>query len=220
MPAPMVHLLVAKNIIRLGLPVKDMPRFYLGAIAPDAIHMRPGVDRTVKNATHLKPKSGQDIYPNHYSGFMSELIAANKNANEVFLLGYGIHVLTDRYWAQTVYRKFTEDYKNSAAPVEEMAKAYYYDMDIHEYELYHGHVKDSDIWQYLQAPAYADFLDLLTAGEIRLWNERVLNFFDAPENRYKFEGRPKYTGLSDIERFISSCAGLIAGNINVPSFRA
>ena len=217
MPSPMVHLCVAKNCIAWGYQVNDMPQFYLGAISPDAIHSRPGAGRAAKNHTHLMPPGmwWRDVNQNEYFKFMNEFIAANiNNTNVDFLLGYGIHILTDMHWTQTVYSKFVEDYKKSARPISEMQKAYYHDMDIHEYALYCQYIRNSDLWKCLQNPGYADFLDLLTAEEIKSWNERTQNWFDAPENQHKFEGEPKYISMLNTEEFISSCAGLIVSNIN------
>jgi len=194
-----------------------MPQFYLGAISPDAIHSRPGAGRPAKNFTHLMPPGAWwwDTNPDEYFKFMDGFITANKaNANEDFLLGYGIHILTDMHWTQTIYSKFMNDYQNSDRPMSEMQKSYYHDTDIHEYALYRKHISNSDIWQYLQNPACADFLDLLTAEEIKLWNERTRGWFDAPENQHKFEGNPRYIGALDIEEFIPACAELIVGKLN------
>ena len=219
MPTPMVHLLVAKNCVASGYQVKDLPQFYLGAISPDAIHMRQGANRLAKNVTHLIPSgitSWFDIDQNEYLTFMNGYIAANKsNVNADFILGYAIHVLTDMHWTYTVHSKFAEDYNNSEKPIEERAKAYYYDMDIHEYALYCKYFQNSDIWQNLQNPDYSDFLDMLTSEEIKLWNERVQSWCDNPENQHKFEDEPKYISALDIEKFISSCAELIVSNMNV-----
>ena len=38
MPLPMVHFGISRNLIRLLKP-KDISLFYLGSIAPDAVHV-------------------------------------------------------------------------------------------------------------------------------------------------------------------------------------
>jgi len=212
----MLHLRIAKNCIAGGCQVSDMPQFYLGAISPDAIHSRPGAGRLEKNVTHLIPSGPQpktywcDVDQNEYFNFIAQFVAANKHsANADFLLGYGIHILTDMYWTRTVYKKFMEEYEKSSSPISEMQKVYYHDTDIHEYAIYRNCINNSDIWQYLQIPHYANFLDLLTAEEIKLWNERTQNWFNAPENQHKFVGEPKYISALDTENFMSSCAELI-----------
>lgn len=45
MPLPMVHLLTARRWAQNRPALRDCPEFYLGVIAPDAIHTRPGVNR-------------------------------------------------------------------------------------------------------------------------------------------------------------------------------
>ena len=57
MPLPMVHLSVAHCLIQdHGYP--DSPTFYLGSIAPDAIHVRPGTAQKEKHVVHLVDQSG------------------------------------------------------------------------------------------------------------------------------------------------------------------
>ena len=224
MPLPMVHLSVAKQIADAGFPVKDLPQFYLGSISPDAIHMRQGMDFSEKMATHLIPagktkdSSWNDVDVNEYFKFMNDFFNANKcRANQGFLMGYAIHILTDMLWTKRVYQKFAADYKKSGAPVADQQKAYYRDTDIVDYILYNGSGWRRDVWQGLQDAEYSDFLDLLSAQEIELWNERARNFYNALENQYKFSGTPIYITKPDIENFISSCAEVILDNLKVAS---
>ena len=57
MPLPMVHLSVAHLLIRdHGYPAS--PAFYLGSIAPDAIHARPGTESRDKRRVHLVGEGG------------------------------------------------------------------------------------------------------------------------------------------------------------------
>lgn len=58
MPLPMVHLAVAHNILpNIDIAKPDM--FYLGAISPDAIHMREGSTRQDKIRTHLRSQDNE-----------------------------------------------------------------------------------------------------------------------------------------------------------------
>lgn len=40
MPSPMIHLSIAKNIITMGFQCVNLSQFYLGAISPDATHIK------------------------------------------------------------------------------------------------------------------------------------------------------------------------------------
>jgi len=213
MPLPMVHLSVTKKLADAGIPVNDLPQFYLGSISPDAIHMRQGADRLAKNITHLLPAekgkihSWEDRNEDEYFELMRDFMNANMNkTNADFLMGYAAHILTDMLWTKRVFGKFAEKFNMSGAPAEDKSKTYYHDTDIVDYLIYSGSNWRQDVWQCLQNAEYADFLDFLSAQEIKLWNERVLNWYVSPENQYKFSGTPKYITKTDIDNFISSCA--------------
>ena len=217
MPLPMVHLSVAEKMIGAGFPIKEQPQFYLGTLSPDAIHMRQDADRLAKNITHLLPAEKEKIHSwedrneGYYFEFVRDFINTNQaKASTDFLMGYAIHILTDMLWTKRVFSKFTEKFNMSDIFVQDKLKAYYHDTDIVDYQLCNESDWRSDVWQSLQGVAYSDFLNLLSAQEIKLWNERVLNFYDAPENQYKFSGTPMYITKPDIENFISSCAETIS----------
>ena len=227
MPLPMTHLSVANRLIEIGLQIKDESQFYLGAISPDAIHMRPNADRAAKNVTHLIPEGKRVIewYDTDEAECIKriiEFVASNKSTtNPDFLMGYAVHILTDMYWTTWVYQKFVVEYQKSdavyqksAAPPQDQQKAYYEDTDIVDYIQYTIAPWREDVWQLLQNTEYSNFLNLLSADEIKKWNERTLNWYTAPENQYKFEGTPKYITQQGIEDFIPKCAEAIASKIN------
>ena len=228
MPLPMVHLSVAKKLTDTGFPINDLSMFFLGSISPDAIHMRQGIEqqgiaRQSKMITHLLPlgKERADIEESAYIKIVNEFIRANQcTTNQIvvnrdFLLGYAVHVLTDVYWENSIWRKFKEEYEKSGVPIEGQRKAYYSDTDIIDYILYKEAPWQNNIWQHLQNSKYFDFLDLLSAKEIELWSERVLNFYDSPENQYKFKGESKFITQSDIESFVSVCVDAMGKDVVV-----
>ena len=205
----MVHLSVAKKIIDAGFNINKLSQFYLGAIAPDAIHMRKNNDRFDKNDTHLIPRGKKlaDVDNDEHFNFMMDFISNNKNRADFDLLwGYGIHILTDMYW-KCVYLNFVENYKKDTAPIQDERLAYYNDTDILDQMLFNECSWKNDVWQHLQSAAYSDFLNLLSAQEIKLWNERTLHWFDSGESQHK--NPIKYIAKSDIEDFIASCAETI-----------
>ena len=76
MPLPMVHLGIAKNIHDSGFSLTEVPQYYLGSIAPDAIHMRPTSEITAKNKTHLIPadRTRIDLDEGEYLRFLLDCI--------------------------------------------------------------------------------------------------------------------------------------------------
>ena len=63
MPLPMIHLAVAVGVHTLA-GREPSAAFLLGSIAPDAIHMRDGADRSDKERTHLEGRR----YPRRWLG--------------------------------------------------------------------------------------------------------------------------------------------------------
>ena len=111
MPWPMSHLYIAQNTFNF-IPIegKDISQYYLGTIAPDAIHFRQNYIRVQKAATHLyndileyndenfskKWKTNIEIFYNKYKSLI----------NISFLLGYCIHLIADVYYYDYIYKPF------------------------------------------------------------------------------------------------------------------
>ena len=99
MAFPLLHLLVADAYAKSRPALARDGAYYLGAIAPDAIHMRPGITKEVhKVRTHLFAK-GPDGLP--------EVMAYWYEVGRTpFDIGYGVHVITDRLWVGYYPRRF------------------------------------------------------------------------------------------------------------------
>jgi hypothetical protein len=210
MPNPMVHLSVAKNMLGLGFTPKDLSLFYLGAISPDAIHMRKDSDRAAKDKSHLLSggKSRKEIEESEYFALLEEFVASNKHkTNMDFLLGYCAHILTDMYWAAQVYVKFNDAYQRDTAPLQEKKWAYYNDTDILDQTLFNECGWRAEIWRELQSADCFDFLDILSKDEINAWNERTLHWYDSGESQHKNPVR--YITKTDAYGFIESCPSSI-----------
>ena len=209
MPLPMVHLCVAKNIMDAGLKIINLPQFYLGSISPDAIHMRQNADRLAKHATHLSAdKKWNEVNEDDFFIFICDFIEKNKSdADKDFLWGYGLHILTDMYWANRVYKKFTADYRKDASPVQDERMAYYNDTDIIDQMLHDECAWKDAVRRRLQNADCPDFLGLLTAGEIEDWKLRTLRWYESGESKHK--NPIKYITKPITENFIAECAETI-----------
>ena len=98
MPLSMVHLAVARKIINDFNGINNLPSFYLGAIAPDAIHMSEKQGEEAKQKSHLYSRNIQGIQ-NVYNYYSKKSNCIDSD----FLLGYCIHILTDIYWHETLF---------------------------------------------------------------------------------------------------------------------
>ncbi len=85
----MVHLLVARDWAARHPQYLESPEYYYGAIAPDAIHVRDGNDKSHKDAIH---------YGNWRGSHPEQMRAYWLERHTDFDVGYAIHCLTDGIW--------------------------------------------------------------------------------------------------------------------------
>lgn len=118
MAGVITHMVIAREIIK-RLPkdtIREESLFYLGNLAPDAIHAREGYVRAFKKHTHFRddildadfemPENRQLFHDR-----LAEFVAKYKDrTDELFdlYLGYAAHVLTDELFMLTVRREFCE----------------------------------------------------------------------------------------------------------------
>ncbi len=98
------HLAIADRIYELiGNRITDPALFYSGNIAPDAIHAKPGYQRSDKKRTHLTENiSGGDfqdpeklsIFHERVNSFIDTYYDPNDKFSDLYL-GYIIHLITD-----------------------------------------------------------------------------------------------------------------------------
>ena|GEM_PF-674327 len=100
MPFQMVHLSVARKAAML-VPgaIKDFSQYYLGSLAPDAVHFRADFTRELKRISHLccdDEPWGETI---DNEGWTENVLrfrrAYEGDAGMDFINGYCVHVLTD-----------------------------------------------------------------------------------------------------------------------------
>lgn len=121
----MVHLLAARNWAQMHERYLNDPDFYLGAISPDAIHIRDKGDKSNKNRIHLN---------NWLSPDPDEVVRYWKKHHTPFDIGYGIHVLTDAQWVPR-YRHRIPQLVLPGGKTD--MEAYYRDSVSTDYRLYH-----------------------------------------------------------------------------------
>lgn len=194
MAFPLLHLLVADAYAK-GRPALERDgAYYLGAIAPDAIHMRPGITKEVhKVKTHLFAK-GSDGLP--------EVMAYwYETGRTPFDIGYGVHVITDRLWVG-YYRKVFP--RLIGANGQTLAEIYQPDAAWIDRALYAGGAKARAFGPLLQSAPVPDAHPLLSGEEIDGWRRQVLALFDAVREFPR--GDPAVMTLSGVQAFIPEAA--------------
>lgn len=118
MAGVITHLVIAKEMLKL-LPegtIKDPGLFYLGTVAPDAVHAREGYIRAHKKHTHFRDDIPDKDFetPENYSLYINRLIDfinLNKDRDDGLLdlyRGYVVHILTDELFVLSIRKEFCD----------------------------------------------------------------------------------------------------------------
>jgi hypothetical protein len=210
MPLPMVHLSVAHRLVeRYGYPPSSA--FYLGSVAPDAIHKRPGTDRADKLAVHLVGEGGLD------GGRLCALLSRRGQGTDGaapiadMAAGYAGHVLTDVYWREDLILPFRAQHEErllrQQMSVDELRALYYNECDKVDLELYDRQPWRPEVWALLRAAQACDVDGLLSGDEIEGWRDRVLSWFEA--NRHKAGYTLQYLTLERVLAFVEDAAARV-----------
>ncbi|MGI6239629.1 MAG: hypothetical protein ACOYI5_08395 [Christensenellales bacterium] len=156
MAGSIIHLLAARAWARERPELADCPEFYLGAIAPDAVHVRAGVGKAEKQATHLGNHGKFDVKP------LADYARTRKSAFDV---GYLVHLLTDPFWV-AAYKQLPGLLK---ADGHTNPDVYYPEMERTERALL-----DPALLAMLKAARAPGDHPLFTANEIAAWRDRTV----------------------------------------------
>ncbi len=192
MPLPMVHLAVAVRV-KDKLKIEDDGAFYLGSIAPDAIHMREGASTEDKFRSHM--------------GMRGNLFENERNAKALigrsdFLTGYAVHLVTDMYWSREVGTAFKARFR-ARFPDADHAPAYYNDTDLADLALYRSEPWVPEVYAALESARGEAADDLLSAEEVEKWRLRQLHWFEQDFAHLK---PAEYITREEINRYIEFAA--------------
>lgn len=193
MALQMVHLLVAQRWAQAHDEYRDCPEFYLGAISPDAIHIRDGSDKSRKNEFHLYNWTSPDV---------EKVLEYWREHHGPFDVGYGIHVLTDAQWVPRFRSRLTQliypDGKLDTA-------TYYNDTYVTDFELYRERGGEAlfDLIERGEAPANHP---LLTRDEFCAWRADMLKMYrgECPKS-----DPVKYIDRAYVEEFVSDAQAML-----------
>lgn len=215
MPFQMTHLHIAKNIYqRFPETIKDLPQFYLGNIAPDAVHNRAGYISDYKKASHLcvgDERWGMLTNNDEWIESVSAYLYKNKSSdNYNFILGYCCHVLSDIYNNIAVWTPFRLEYPN------ELAKGYgglyHQESGKVEIELALRGENKANFWVHLERAKSTNLGDIIFAEEIEKHKENILY------NWYKNKEHPdissnKLVTIESTMNFVEDATNFIASKI-------
>jgi len=173
----MTHLHIAKNIHQLfPETIKDLSQFYLGTVAPDAVHNRAGYISDYKKASHLcvgDERWGMITNNDEWTESVLEFLYKNKNSDNCnFILGYSCHVLSDIYNNISVWTPFRLEYPD------ELTKGYgglyHQESEKVEIELALREENKNDFWVHLEKAKSTSLNEIIFAEEIEKHKENIL----------------------------------------------
>lgn len=165
MALTMVHLLVADLWARRHPEYLDSPEYYLGAVSPDAMHIRFHGDKSRKDEFHLY---------NWQSLHREPVVAYWRAHHTPFDIGYGVHVLTDCQWVPRYKAAFPE----MLLPDGKLdIDTYYNDTFVTDFALLNRDTRLQALLDKLEAAQAPDDHPLLTRYEFDEWRRAILDAY-------------------------------------------
>jgi len=201
----MVHLATADLLVQNGdLSPRDLPAYYLGSIAPDAIHMRENPAKDAKQISHLHARNPENI--GRIAAFLKDFPRYEaEGVSHDYLLGYAVHLLTDVYWELGFSAGFRQRYAADPQPVQDCFAAYYNDTDVADISLYNTLPRREVLWELLKKARGYDLPGLVSGEEADKWNARTLGWYDVPRSYLPV----RYATEQTVRDYIQLAAGLI-----------
>ncbi len=194
MALTMVHLLAADRWAQGHPAYRDCPEYYLGAISPDAIHIRDHDDKSHKDYIHLH--NWQLARPEEVAAYWREHASP-------FDIGYGIHVLTDGQWVP----RYRERLSGLLRPDGMLnVDIYYHDTWVTDFFLCRTRPELPRILGMIERAAAPEDHPLLTADELAAWRDMTVEMYrgDCPR-----QGAPQFVTPDYVLTFVEECVGLM-----------
>lgn len=190
----MVHLRVADLWARRHPEYLESPEFYLGAISPDAIHVRDHDDKSRKDEIHLY----------NWRTFHREPVEAYWRARHApFDIGYGVHVLTDCQWVARYRERLPQIIKPDGLVDVDI---YYNDTFITDFEMYDALPRLRQIIDMIETAVVPANHPLLTQYELTEWRRLMVNAYRGECPR---QGQVRYITRDYVKAFAEDSLALI-----------
>lgn len=194
MALTMVHLLAADKWAQGHPEYLSSPEFYLGAISPDAIHVRDHDDKSHKDEIHLF---------NWRSPKPENVIAYWHDHSTPFDIGYGVHVLTDAQWVP----RYVERLPGLLFPNGRLnINVYYNDNFQTDFALYRETPRARQLLAMVETAQAPSGHPLLTYDEFDQWRRDIA---EAYHGECKYHNPVQYITPEYVRAFIADSTDLI-----------
>jgi len=211
MPYAMTHLIVADNVSKVfAKHIKNLPQFYLGNIAPDAVHNRANYISDYKKDSHLcvgDEKWGMTTNTDEWKNNIIDFLNKHKNSeNRDFILGYCCHILADICQIVTLFIPFKQKYADEIEKgiVDLMLR----ETNMVDIELALTHEKRDIFWANIRQSAGIDLADIIYAAEIEKQKDNILNIWYADKEWQDLTSN-KIVTIDSITNFIKNAVDFI-----------
>lgn len=223
MAGVITHMVIAKEIIK-RLPegtIKRPDLYYLGVLAPDAIHAREGYIREYKKHTHFRDNIMDSDFEveDNFRQYQERLIAfihKNRDRNDDLIdmyRGYVVHILTDELFVLTLRKDFCKEMEQQG--IGQYDQTFFNliigDMNRNDMLLAKNDPEIDKIKKLLeQVPIYGveGYLSEREMSESRDWLVKK-HFFDQYENE-----NPQYISYEKMVSFVHSAADAIVKKLS------
>lgn len=184
MPFTMTHLIITKNLSEVFADhIGNLPQFYLGSVAPDAVHNRTNYISDFKKESHLCV--GNEIWgmlTNNDEWKENVLAFYNRHKNSEhhdFILGYCCHILSDLYNNINVWIPFKQKYAGEI----EKNNLYHHENNRMDIELALTYEGRDDFWLNLMKSNSFNFFNLIYAAELDKQKDNIFNVWFKDKER-------------------------------------
>ena len=232
----MTHLAVAKEINdKIGI-AQDLSSYFLGAIAPDAVHIREDFNGDMKVSSHYCVEGdawGQVASGDAWSKQAFRHIKSLADGpNRDFYLGYFIHVLADASNHEKMWLPFLEHRLAEGVPLADVKGLVSEDYDRIDWILYDNYEWQNKVLDLLELAKGIDVIDRVKAWEIDEYKDILIkmyrlniDFMDLinarnssmiPRPMPTLERKlPVYVTVEDMLKFVTATVDEICRSLNI-----
>ena len=209
MPYTMTHLIIADKLSeKFKDHIKNTPQFYLGNIAPDAVHNRSNYTSDHKRASHLcvgEEKWGMITNNDEWKNNVINFLDYHKNSdNRDFIIGYGCHIVADIYQNIALWTPFRQRYATDRGITDLMMR----ETNMIDIELALTHEKRDVFWLNIQKSVGVDIEGIIYAAEIEKQKNNILNIWYADKTRQEITSN-KIVTMDIIMDFIKNAVDFV-----------
>jgi hypothetical protein len=217
MAGTITHLVIADKLLGRLSPevlgtIADIPLFFCGNLAPDAIMAREGYVREMKKFTHFKDGIGEDelavpekyaLYRSRLQAFRDKHVVLGSRDYELYL-GYVTHMLADEVFVLRVRDRHVEEMRRLAGDggmdYESYFRQFGRDVDLNDWRLLREYHFSRDVLSDIQSRTDYEIDGMITQSELASSKAYIIrkNFLTS----HPLDEKPRYLTYEENAAYI------------------